>query len=122
MPDLPPKPLSDQEATIGDLFSRTGREKIRGADPKNLCSACRRRFTQAYTVCSVCLGRMKHLSRPTVKLIGEGGNAFSVLGKVILALEEAGYSPEQVNEYKTAAMAGNYDELLHVTLAWIDVT
>jgi len=59
--------------------------------------------------------------RPKVKLIGEDGNAFHILGKTARTLKEAGYTKEEVNEYLQQAMSGDYDHLLGVTMEWVDV-
>jgi len=56
-----------------------------------------------------------------VKLVGEDGNAFNILGKVSKALRRGGY-PELADEYKEKAMSGNYDELLQTTLEYVEVT
>ena len=60
-------------------------------------------------------------NKPTVKLIGENGNAFYILGKVINALKKAGYDQAAIDEYKKEAKSGDYDHLLQTTMAWVDV-
>ena len=42
------------------------------------------------------------------------------MGAVTRALREAGYRSE-VAEYQEAAMSGDYDNLLRVTMAWVTV-
>jgi len=59
--------------------------------------------------------------KPTVKLIGEDGNAFNILGKVVKALKNAGYSTDEVKQYQTEAMSGDYDNLLRVTMEWVEI-
>jgi len=59
--------------------------------------------------------------RPTVKLIGEDGNAFMILGKTIRALRRAGYTQAEIDRYRNAATSGDYDHLLGVTMEWVDV-
>jgi len=56
----------------------------------------------------------------TVKLTGENGNAFAILGKVNKALRRAGY-PEQAKAYMDEAMSGDYDHLLQVTMQYVEV-
>ena len=46
--------------------------------------------------------------RPKVKLIGEDGNAFAVLGKVSKALKSAGADNEYIDQYLKKAMDGDY--------------
>lgn len=57
----------------------------------------------------------------TVKLIGEDGNAFNIIGKVTKALRKAGYSPEFIADYHEEAMSGDYDNLLRVTMMYVNV-
>ena len=54
-------------------------------------------------------------ARFAVKLVGEDGNAFAILGRVSAALKRAGM-PEKAREYTARATAGDYDHLLQVTL------
>lgn len=59
-------------------------------------------------------------AKPQVRLVGEDGNAFAILGRVIRALREAGYSAEEIGRYQAEATSGDYDHLLRVTLEWVD--
>ncbi len=57
-----------------------------------------------------------------VKLVGEDGNAFNVLGKTIKALKKAGYEDLALaRQYEQEATAGDYDNLLRVTMEYVDV-
>ena len=60
-------------------------------------------------------------SKPTVQLIGEDANAFSVLGKVSKALRKNGADKEYIDKYKKEAMSGSYDNLLRVTMEYVEV-
>lgn len=60
------------------------------------------------------------LIKPTVALVGEDGNAFSIMGRVQKALQRAGNSKEIVDSYVEQAMSGDYDHLLAVTLAYVN--
>ncbi len=53
-----------------------------------------------------------------VKLVGEDGNAFSILGRVRRALRRAGM-PEKAEEYLARATTGDYHHLLAVTLEYV---
>lgn len=55
-----------------------------------------------------------------VKLVGEDGNAFAILGKVKKALERAGHK-ELAEQYMKEATAGDYDNLLRVTMDYVEV-
>ena len=55
-----------------------------------------------------------------VKLIGEDGNVFAIMGKVSKALKKAGHY-DLANEYLYKAKSGYYDNLLAVTLEYVEV-
>jgi len=57
----------------------------------------------------------------TVKLIGENGNAFAIIGKVTGALKRAGIAPATINEFTADATSGDYDHLLGVVQEWVEV-
>lgn len=48
------------------------------------------------------------------------GNAFAVMGAVRRALRRAGRPKEEIAEYTERAMAGNYDNLLCVSMEYVD--
>lgn len=56
--------------------------------------------------------------KPQIKLVGEDGNAFSILGRAIKALKRAGYTKEEIDQYQSQAKAGDYNELFRVTMEW----
>ena len=56
-----------------------------------------------------------------VKLVGEDGNAFHILGKVMRELRKAGLSKEEVNAYYAEATSGDYDHLLATTAEWVKI-
>ena len=60
-------------------------------------------------------------TKPTVELIGQDGNAFSIMGNVRRALKRAGADKEYIDKYSKEAMAGDYDNLLCVTMEYVDV-
>ena len=55
-----------------------------------------------------------------VKLVGEDGNAFVILGKVSKEFRQAGYDLD-FKEYQTQAMSGDYDHLLITTMTYVNV-
>ena len=61
------------------------------------------------------------LNKPTVKLIGEDGNAFSIMGHVKQALRRAGADKEYIDAYLNKATAGDYNHVLGVTMEYVDV-
>jgi len=56
-----------------------------------------------------------------VRLIGQGGNAYTVLGRVRLALSRAGVPPAEIKAFTDAATSGDYDHLLRVAMETVDV-
>ena len=50
-----------------------------------------------------------------VRLVGEDGNAFMIIGRVRTSLKQAGVSREDIEAYSAAAMSGDYDNVLRVT-------
>ena len=60
--------------------------------------------------------------KPTVKLTGIGGNVFLVLGIVMKALSKAGADREYVNQYMEETMSADYNNLLAVTMKYVNVT
>lgn len=56
-----------------------------------------------------------------VKLVGEDGNAFSILGKVRGALQRAGVSKDERDAFMKEAMAGDYDHLLATAMKYVEV-
>lgn len=56
-----------------------------------------------------------------VQLIGLDGNAGSIMGRVVGAMQEAGLPASERNGYRREAMSGTYDDLLRTTMRWVTV-
>lgn len=56
-----------------------------------------------------------------VKLVGEDGNAFAILGRVIRAMRKAGLSEKQRSEFTKEATSGDYDHLLVTVMKYVSV-
>lgn len=56
-----------------------------------------------------------------VRLVGEDGNAFAILGRVQGALRRAGVDQAEIEAYRTEATSGDYDHLLRTTTEWVTV-
>lgn len=56
-----------------------------------------------------------------VKLIGEDGNAFAIMGRVQRALKQHGVAKEEINEYLRESQSGDYDHLLVTATRWVTV-
>lgn len=57
----------------------------------------------------------------TVKLAGDDGNAFYILGKVMKALRNAGIDKQEVDLFYKDATSGNYDHLLQTVMRWVTI-
>ncbi len=57
----------------------------------------------------------------TVQLVGGDGNAFAVIGAVMKALKRAGLTKDEQDAYMSEATSGDYDNLLRVTMDWVNV-
>ena len=62
-----------------------------------------------------------HYPDVTVQLSGEDGSAFAIMGRVDRALRLAGAPPKDLSAYHMEATAGDYDNLLRVTMRWVTV-
>jgi hypothetical protein len=57
----------------------------------------------------------------SVKLIGEDGNAFSILGAVKRALRKAKVPEAEIDRFYKEATSGDYDQLLRTCATWISI-
>ena len=55
-----------------------------------------------------------------VKLVGEDGNAFAILGRVRESLRRAGHK-EAVDEFTKEATSDDYDNLLRTVMKYVNV-
>jgi len=65
-------------------------------------------------------GKIMSITGVKVKLVGEDGNAFSILGRVSAAMRRAGVERKIIQEYQNKATSGDYNNLLMVTLEYVD--
>ena len=57
-----------------------------------------------------------------VELSGQDDNAFSIMGRVAMALRRAKVPTEEIDKYKTECLSGDYDHLLQTTMAWVSTS
>ena len=67
------------------------------------------------------VGKVMSKYAVSVQLSGNDGNAFAVMGAVKSALKKAGASKEEIEQYITDSMSGDYDNLLRVAMEWVKV-
>lgn len=56
----------------------------------------------------------------SIALVGEDGNAFSILGRVNREMRRAGIA-DKYEEFRKEATAGDYNHLLQTVMAWFEV-
>ena len=60
------------------------------------------------------------MNKPTVKLVGEDGNVFAIIGSVTRALKKDGQG-ERAAEFASKAMsAGSYDAVLQLLFEYVE--
>ena len=57
----------------------------------------------------------------TVRLTGENGNAFNILGICLRAMRRAGLYQKERDAFQAEAISGNYDHLLATCMKWFEV-
>jgi hypothetical protein len=61
------------------------------------------------------------ITKVKVKLTGEDGNAFNILGRVQSAMRKAKVDQSIIDEYIKEATSGDYNHLLATTLKYVIV-
>ena len=56
-----------------------------------------------------------------MRLVGEDGNAWAILGRCRAAMRKAGYPQAFIDIFVTEATAGNYDDLLATVMRYVVV-
>lgn len=56
-----------------------------------------------------------------VELVGQDGNAFSILGRVSEAMKRAKVPAEEQSAFQAEATSGDYDHLLRTVTKWVSV-
>jgi len=60
-------------------------------------------------------------TKPELKLVGEDGNAFFILGKAQQTARKVGWSKEKIQGFMKKAMNGNYNNLLQTCMEYFNV-
>jgi hypothetical protein len=56
----------------------------------------------------------------TVKLVGEDGNSFSILGRCQQAMRRAGLPKAEIDAFFEEAQSGDYNNLLATCMRWFN--
>ena len=57
-----------------------------------------------------------------VKLTGQDGNAFAILGRMQTALKKHKVPEEEIKVFMKEAINGDYNHLLQTCMEWVDVS
>jgi hypothetical protein len=57
----------------------------------------------------------------TVKLVGEDGNAFFILGRVSKEMKRNNIPKNEINDFMKEAMEGDYNHLLRTCMKYVNV-
>lgn len=60
--------------------------------------------------------------KPEVELFGNNGNAFVILGLCTRAARRAGWTKEQIDQFRKEATSGDYDTVLQTAMKYFDVS
>jgi hypothetical protein len=58
--------------------------------------------------------------KPALRLVGEDGNAYAIMGRAQRVARRAGWSRERIKEVMDEAMADDYDHLLRTMMKHFD--
>lgn len=61
------------------------------------------------------------MEKPKLKLVGEDGNAFSILGRARSAARKAGWSKEEIDAFTEKATSGDYNNVLATCMEFFEV-
>jgi len=56
-----------------------------------------------------------------VQMVGQDGNAFSILGRVQSAMRKGGIDQAERDAFREEATAGDYNHLLATVMKWVSV-
>jgi hypothetical protein len=59
--------------------------------------------------------------RPTLKLVGEDGNAFLIIGKAHTAAKKAGVPQDEIDQFTEEVTSGDYSHVLQVVSEYFEV-
>jgi hypothetical protein len=62
--------------------------------------------------------RKTKMTKPVLKIVGEDGNAFFILGKARKVVKQNNWSEEEIKKFMDEAQSGDYDNLLRVCMKY----
>lgn len=61
------------------------------------------------------------MSKPELKLIGEDGNVFYILGKATREARRAGWDEEKIKKFQEEAMSDDYSHAIQICMEYFNV-
>jgi len=61
------------------------------------------------------------MDKQKLKLVGQDGNVFNILGLAFKAARAANWPKEKIEKFKVEATSGNYDHLLQTCMSYFEV-
>jgi len=61
------------------------------------------------------------MEKPKLRLTGEDGNVFNILGLALKTAKAAGWEKKKIEKFRKEAMAGNYDNALQTCMKYFEV-
>ena len=61
-------------------------------------------------------------NKPHLKLVGQDGNAFAILGRAQRVAKKAGWTKEEIDAFFKEAMSGDYNHLLATCSRFFNVS
>ena len=61
------------------------------------------------------------MSKPELKLIGEDGNVFAIIGKAVRVAKKEGWTEDEIKKFTAEMTSGDYDNALRVVQEHFDV-
>jgi hypothetical protein len=68
------------------------------------------------------MNELENLPKPKIRLVGEDGNAYSIMGIAQKGMRKEGWTQAQINAYLEEATSGDYDNLLATTMKYCNVS
>ena len=61
------------------------------------------------------------MSKPELKLIGEDGNVFAIIGKAVRVAKKVGWTEDEIKKFTAEVTSGDYNNALRVVQKYFNV-
>jgi len=62
------------------------------------------------------------MEKPKLKLVGQDGNVFNILGLAFKAARAANWPKEKIEKFKKESISGDYDKVLQTCMDYFEVS